>query len=979
MSECGRTFAAAWLGLAVLLFPAGWADRLVPARAQEHEIERPGPPAQDEMEVDANKDGVPDGWYNALDTTIMNQGGPAGPHFIRFECKKRGRLARLSRAFGVDGRKTEAIILGLWIRLGNIQYGERQGEQPGLLIDFINEKLLTSRRGAMGPWTHTVGNRWTRVVKRIAVPPDARDSIMSVGLLGAAGILDIDGLTVELVPRAEAATTNLVVNGGFELGDPAPTHWIVNNEAHRVFPGHASGAAVELAKSGSRILTGLALPVEGLGNLELSVSARGQGLRGAGGAESAFFFLDDFGQPIPGSEKGIEALAWSGSFDWRTDQVVVAVPPRAARAVIQFEKTDGIGSLRIDDVRITAAPNPEAASWEPFHADDETEGWLSVPPSPEIVARSALDVSFLVPAPAGQKGFVSSKEGRLVYEKGGRARFHGVSMLPPAAFLEPERADQLADRLSRSGVNLVRLGDLDMPIGPDRSLFDDTRDDTKAFDPLSLEKLDHLIAALKSRGIHVALEIQGDRRFRDGDGVPLAGLLPPGGGPAALFDPRITKLGLQSARDLLGRVNSETKLALRDDPVLAWVTLLGEVSLFDLVDRPDDALPGEYAQALRTLGQKSTSGAGTGRRLWQVLESDHYKTMADALRKDKLRVPIAGCSHWRREPEFVAAQAAAPLDLIDDRLFWMPPAWLNPDLRSQLWSLDGGLNSGAQRKRQPGRPYVVGQWCPQTKGAWALPHEAADQLLAAQTAVNEDWDALVRRGIFMFPITWGTGPAGTVGGEDIYQIPEVVNASPHVYAVWPHVASLLLRGQSVTGKSEREREREPDHGGRGQTVARRRPRGLAGWDPTRGRLAIDTPYTQGIAGWWSGEPASLPNLEVSADNPFAVVVASSVGPEPIASAGRLLVTVIGRVEPTGFRWVDPWKREVADPGGPPFLQEPVTARVSWKRKGKIQAYVLNNAGERVGPAKLGPMAGGEGVTLVIDTPRPAFHWELVAE
>jgi len=89
--------------------------------------------------------------------------------------------------------------------------------------------------------------------------------------------------------------------------------------------------------------------------------------------------------------------------------------------------------------------------------------------------------------------------------------------------------------------------------------------------------------------------------------------------------------------------------------------------------------------------------------------------------------------------------------------------------------------------------------------------------------------------------------------------------------------------------------------------------------------------------------------------------------------------VIGRVEPTGFRWVDRWKREVADPGGPPFLQEPVFARVSWRRKGKIQAYLLDNTGQRIGTAKTEPMAGGEGTTLVIDAARPAFHWELVAE
>ena len=44
------------------------------------------------------------------------KGGAVGPHFVRFECTRRGRPARLSRAFGVDGRKTGAIILGLWIQ-----------------------------------------------------------------------------------------------------------------------------------------------------------------------------------------------------------------------------------------------------------------------------------------------------------------------------------------------------------------------------------------------------------------------------------------------------------------------------------------------------------------------------------------------------------------------------------------------------------------------------------------------------------------------------------------------------------------------------------------------------------------------------------------------------------------------------------------------------------------------------------------------
>jgi len=41
--------------------------------------------------------------------------------------------------------------------------------------------------------------------------------------------------------------------------------------------------------------------------------------------------------------------------------------------------------------------------------------------------------------------------------------------------------------------------------------------------------------------------------------------------------------------------------------------------------------------------------------------------------------------------------------------------------------------------------------------------------------------------------------------------------------------------------------------------------------------------------------------------------------------------------------------------------------------------VLNNAGERVGQARLETLPEGAGATLVIDAKTAAFHWELIAE
>ncbi len=626
--------AVAWAGLAFLC-DFGRCCCL----AQDELIERPGPPPVDDLESDENKDGIPDAWYNARDARYMAEGGAAGPHFVRFECSQPGRPARLSRAFGVDGRKTEAIILGLWVRQRNIQCGEREGDEPQLMIDLLGDDLHHLSRGIFGPWTQSIRDRWTRVAKRIPVPPGTKDAIMSVGLMGATGVLDIDGITVELVPVGGTPTTNLIVNSGFELGDPGPTSWIAENDAHRAFPGFKSPAAGELIRAKSRLLTGVALPVGGVAALDVSVAVKCSNLRGVGGAGAKFFFLDEFGRPLGGNSGGVRVFEWAQSSPWRVEEARVDIPPGAVRAVLQFEKMDPLGGVRIDDVSVTASPAPADGLWTPYHIADDTENWLAVPPSPSIAAKSALDVSFLVPAPAGSRGFVTVKDGRLAFRDGTRARFFGVSLIPPTAFLPSDRVEPLVDRLVRSGINLVRLGDLDSAYGPNRSLFDDTRDDTKAFDTEALARLDHLIAVLKARGIYVALELQSKRRFRPEDGVAASGALPAGGGPAAHFDPTMIKLSLEAAHALLTHVNPETGLPLGDDPVLAWVTLDGEVSLFNLIEAPD-SIPSAHVKTLQAVAEKTSGGAG--RRLWERVEVAYCQQMASAPEERRRAGPDRG-------------------------------------------------------------------------------------------------------------------------------------------------------------------------------------------------------------------------------------------------------------------------------------------------------------------------------------------------
>ena len=107
----------------------------------------------------------------------------------------------------------------------------------------------------------------------------------------------------------------------------------------------------------------------------------------------------------------------------------------------------------------------------------------------------------------------------------------------------------------------------------------------------------------------MALELQSSRRFRDDDGVAVPASCRPAEGLRS-FRPGPVEARPEAAQGILERVNSETGLALKDDPALAWVTLLGEVSLFDLIDDPDPER--RAAQPLRpgTASARATKSHG---------------------------------------------------------------------------------------------------------------------------------------------------------------------------------------------------------------------------------------------------------------------------------------------------------------------------------------------------------------------------------
>lgn len=946
------------------------------AAAQDELVVRPPPTPAEEFETDVEPaDGRPDGWYNDRDAMLVSP-GLFGDKALRFVNDKPGRPARISRAFGLDGSKYAALKLSVWVKVTNILPGEHQGEDPCILIDFLNADLVSDSRGLVGPFNEvTVGeDRWFQVSRVLPVQPTTLDAIMTVGLIGATGQMDVDRLTLELIPRDLPATTDLTPNGDFALGDIKPESWSVDGAVRRTTDSDSGKTALEFGRGRGRALVGLGRTVEDLDTLNVAVKIKSQGLRSTNAAAVSLYFTDERGGTIVDrTTEGV--IRWGGSRAGSELRATVRVPIGARGAVVQAEKLDDAGITAIESVSVTS-PDADTVRWTPrsVPVEDGSDEWPEFQPIDVIEPGSVLDASsFGLTTP---KPPLKVAKGKLVDANDKPVRLWGVSLLPVAAFPEDGRAVAVAERLYRMGVNVVRFGNLDLATGPGISLIDDARDDTSGIDAESWRRLSRFQAELGKRGLFYSMELHSDRRFRDGDGIPDARRLPPGGGPASLFDPELVQRVDALTKTILTSARPDGLSILAKDPRLAWVTLTGEISL---MDADDLAAPFTERQKNILKQLQAESKSGNVRRFRRDLEKERYAEWADLVSESGSKAPLASLGHWRRESDFADVFRGPTIDLVEDRFYWPFPPWAQPGYRSAVFDASRSLAVVSETKRKPDQAYVMAQWCAQSQGAWALPTEAADILLGAFTAYTEDFDALLRRGLAVHPEPWGAAATGTGGKRDIFPIPESLSGMPQALAMMPHVASMLRRDR-VSLAAEKARPARPA----AKKPAPRRgvplPQSLPGWNPSEGVVRIETPHTVGMAGRIGATPQETGDfgefrLEFADD--FGVIVVSSANAEPIAQAKRLLLTVLGRAAPTGLRYKDAWQKEVADPGRPPLRIEPVKGRFVWKGKGRVIVHQVDNSGKRAGFATI--EREGDATAVTLDLAKAGPHWEIEIE
>lgn len=378
------------------------------------------------------------------------------------------------------------------------------------------------------------------------------------------------------------------------------------------------------------------------------------------------------------------------------------------------------------------------------------EEWIVLESTQDIIPGSPLDFSTQLDAPAGKYGHVvKSSNGHFVFEgkKDTPIRFVGTNLCFSAQYLNKSEADTLAERLSKSGYNAVRIHH------HDKYLIDPESSDSLSFDAKNIDKLDYLIYALKKRGIYITTDIYVNRILKSGDNIPE--FIPDANGQVKSLLPISVKARENwklFAKKWLTHHNPYTGMSLLNDPVLYSISLTNENNLYQWWKRYP-----EIAERYRKLFQDWQKNKYPEREIVtpkqnkRLFEQFIYKLQEKYTLelyyylKDELKVK-ALLSDLNMHNKIPLALIRDKLDIVDShkyhdhpkfpgKPFKYPFSFRQQSAISQLGNEIPGILFGA---RIFGKPYSVTEYrfCPPNRF-----RVEGGPLIGAYAAL-QDWDAL---------------------------------------------------------------------------------------------------------------------------------------------------------------------------------------------------------------------------------------------
>lgn len=649
----------------------------------------------------------------------------------------------------------------------------------------------------------------------------------------------------------------------------------------------------------------------------------------------------------------------------------IAAGTRVARTLV-FVMPDAPTPLRpvIDQGQPSRT---DTSNWKPY-----TLPWDSAP----------VDLSFLNHQPAGKFGFVKVTDGRFVFSNSNEPiRFWGTCFSAGANFPSHDQAEKIAKRLAASGINMVRTHHADAKWA-ERHFFPKDADNTRSFDPESLDRFDYLVYCLKREGIYIYLDQLVNRYFKPGDGVDAVDQLGACAKPYSNFDPRLIELQKEFSANLWNHVNPYTKLAYKDDPAIALMEFANENDLFTQkvtlepyrtrFEAMYRAWAAERQIALPEGAIDFTVTTDPMTQFFIHVTDEYHRSMGEFLRSIGVKVPMTG-SNWSRNAALLAS--VAKTDYTDSHSYWNHPNRDGSFGTSSMLRNQGTIMDGLGFMRVADKPFFVSEW----DAPWPYEYRAELPLWLAAVAAFQDWHGLTvytyRHSsqvpmehingafeTFNDPARFGLMPIaaliyrredvrrGASGDRQAVAIPMTLAASaksPASYNVPAYRGLAELRPfhtQLVADDEIPAGALGPDAPSIAEDI-RRSSSGEIIRDRAKATLTIDTPRTQVVQAFFSDELPVLSTsaLTVSSRNRYATIGLSSLSGAPINQSRQLLLTTVGRAENTDFAYNLMRNRRLSTGKGP-ILMDPICAQISiaTQQQGlKVKPIAAN--GQRLAP------------------------------
>lgn len=589
--------------------------------------------------------------------------------------------------------------------------------------------------------------------------------------------------------------------------------------------------------------------------------------------------------------------------------------------------------------------------------------------------------------PAGRHGFLQAVGDHFEFEDGMPAKFWGVNFNSGANFPEFEYAGKVAERLAKTGCNIVRFHQLDSEWATP-NIFHYTKgkrqDSTLELDPESMKRLDYLIYSLKINGIYCYLDMMTYRKFKSGDGVANAYELLDAGQPYGYFNPRLIELQKKFMHDIWTHVNPYTGLAYKDDPVIVLSEIVNEIDLFSRKGIIHEPYVAEFRKLFAVwLASSGISYDAMGCDLFcsdgplvdfkMHIQEKYYCEMYGYMRDIGVRIPIAG-TNWTVNGAVARSQRVT--DFHDGHTYFYDWRWGE----SKKCCMNRGITEVPENgfsflalNRHPDRPYFISEW----DMPWPNEFRAESPVLYAAVGALQNWAGFT---IHTYAYTSRLNDmnllgkeisASTIGGISYREGIFSTWNDPAKFGLFYHSALITRRGDvakskgsiavktndlaskvDLTSRAAMKMDAVSEHCRVGVEfdsyesatacrhasaedqlldITAHEVRSDTGelyrnWDKNYG--TIDTPRTKCVYGFLGKNGSiDLDGLSVKCKTDFAVIAMSSLADLKLSQTDNILLTTVGRSRNTDARFEG---EQMLDYGHGPVLVEVIETEIALK-------------------------------------------------